>query len=189
MVQLEAFSGELNAVGIARWLSSSEDIFKDETQASPGDKEKIHAIGRAPARSGITQSLYNWFVENRSELEQLKWLEFKDALKAQALGHDWRMHALQDFFTTSSEGGTMQDYFTALGQKHFVIKENEPVFEDYHYHLYKCYLLFLSPPGLIDHVLRNEPDVYNRFLATAPGEIQNRIRKFDKGGIVAPSHG
>ncbi|KAL4981849.1 hypothetical protein BDW68DRAFT_183106 [Aspergillus falconensis] len=150
MITLEAFNGDLNALGIACWLSSSEDIFKDEANASLGDKDKIHAAGRALACSGVTQSLYNWFVENRSELEELSWLEFKDALKAQALGNCWQMRALEDFFTTSSDGRRLQDYFTALEQKYFVIKENDPLFESYYEHLYKCYLLFRSPPSLID---------------------------------------
>ncbi|KAL2837971.1 hypothetical protein BJX68DRAFT_218401 [Aspergillus pseudodeflectus] len=185
MVTLEAFNGELNAIGIARWLSSSEDIFKDEANHL-GDRDKIHAVGRALARSGITQGLYNWFVENRSTLEALNWLDFKDALKAQALGHHWRMRALEDFFTTSPDGQKMLDYITTLGQKHFVIKENDPTFEDYYYHLYKCYLLFRSPPSLIDQVLRNEGYEYNRFLEATPEEIQNWILNHDNGGIVAP---
>ncbi|CEN59358.1 hypothetical protein ASPCAL01809 [Aspergillus calidoustus] len=145
MVNLEPLNGTLDPLKIARWLNTCEGIFEDEE-----DKDKIRAAGRAISTSGDTESLRNWFTENRSELEELSWEEFKEALKDQALGSGWRIRALRDFFTTRSDGQTLQEYLTGLEHKYFILKRNDPAFKDLYENLYKWYLLFNAPSNLVD---------------------------------------
>jgi hypothetical protein len=188
MVVLDPFSGPLEPLQIARWLDTSEDTFKDEASAPLEDKEKIHATGRAISASGRTESLRNWFTENRSELEEMSWNEFKDALKDQALGTGWRIRALRDFFTTRSDGQTLQEYLIGLEHKFFILKRNDPAFTELYENLYKWYLLFNAPPNLVDQVLKNE--VYyddKNLLLARPIEVKKWLRKYDDPAAVAPS--
>ncbi|KAL2837618.1 hypothetical protein BJX68DRAFT_249652 [Aspergillus pseudodeflectus] len=188
MVVLNPFNGPLEPLLIARWLDTSEDIFKDEASAPLEEKEKIHAAGRAINASGDTESLRNWFTENRSELEEMSWNEFKDALNDQALGTGWRIRALRDFFTTRSDGQTLQDYLTGLEHKFFILKRNDPAFTELYENLYKWYLLFNAPPNLVDQVLKNE--VYyddKNLLLARPLEVKKWLRKYDDPAAVTPS--
>ncbi|KAL2837972.1 hypothetical protein BJX68DRAFT_218412 [Aspergillus pseudodeflectus] len=188
MVVLNTFNGPLEPLPIARWLDTSEDIFKDEASAPLEDKDKIHAAGKAISASGDTESLHNWFTENRPELEEMSWIEFKDALKDQALGTGWRIHALRDFFTTRSDGQTLQDYLTGLEHKFFILKRNDPAFTELYENLYKWYLLFNAPPNLVDQVVKNE--VYyddKNLLLARPLEVKKWLRKYDDPAVVAPS--
>jgi hypothetical protein len=96
------------------------------------------------------------------------------------------MRALRDFFATSSEGRTLQEFLAALEHKHFIIKRNDPTFKDFYEHLYKCYLLFNAPPSIFEQVLKNE--VYyddKNLLAAKPREVQKWLRKYDDGAISA----
>ncbi|KAL4860593.1 hypothetical protein BDV12DRAFT_204877 [Aspergillus spectabilis] len=188
MVVLDTFNGPLEPLQIARWLDASEDIFKDEASGPLEDKDKIHTAGKAISASGNTESLHNWFTQNRSELEEMSWTEFKDALKDQALGTGWRLRALRDFFTTRSDGQTLEEYLTGLEHKFFILKGNDPPFRELHEKLYKWYLLFNAPPNLVDQVLKNE--VYyddNNLLLARPLEVKKWLRKYDDPATVAPS--
>jgi hypothetical protein len=187
MIAIEPFNGPLKPLDIAHWLSSCEDSF-DESSAPLEDKEKIHAAGKAIARSGETQSLHYWFVENCSELEEQTWWEFKETLRDQALGKGWHIRALQDFFTTTHEGKSLEDYFTTLDHKRFIIKRDDPVFDPLDDWLYKCYLLFHAPPALVDRVLKDEVCYDDRTFNNAKTrEVKAWLRKYDDGAAVAPS--
>jgi hypothetical protein len=186
---LTTFSGPLTPVAINEWLLGCEKKFlawESQNSKSLTEVVKVQLGGNHISADSATDDLKDWW----NEADPIAtWAEFKDLLKLQALGPDWRARALESFYTTKQDDKNVDTYIKSLEEKRSVIKNAAgsfmPVIDD---STFKCYMLFNANPALTAKLM-NVPG-YDILTDTALGVKQKLLKQassVSRPGPIVPT--
>jgi hypothetical protein len=152
---LGQFCGPLTAVKINEWLLTCESTFGSWDAQHQGselsDERKVRIAGNQIFPHGLTSDLRNWWNDTD---DITTWAAFKEGIMEEALGSDWRVRVLQDFYSTKQEG-SVDKYITSLRDIKSVIKHGvgNTAMKEIDDFTYKCYMLFNANPALAAKIM------------------------------------
>ncbi|KAF3922900.1 hypothetical protein ABW20_dc0100362 [Dactylellina cionopaga] len=169
---------------ITQWLSRCErdfETWEELENRQLSDKTKIRLTGNAiPGDKQPTRKLHEWWAIQADKLSKGTWVEFKTALKDEALGKEWIFAALCEFYTTRQNFSTAKEYFTKMKSLSSVISgigngvpPIDPLFEAFH-------LLFQASEGAMLQIINQEIKQYP-ITAVTSEKIYEWLEKYSSG--------
>lgn len=179
-LNLPEFNGPITAVGINEWLKKCEKKFQlwDENNQNNQsnqlkDQQKADSAGDKISSEGVTHDLADWWA-NTDDITT--WAGFKEGIKVEALGPDWRARALEAFYSTKQDGRSADSYFRSLDENSSVIangvsgssqlKAIDPF-------TFKCYMLFSSTPAVTAQIMDDSFDIVSATI----DQVKQKIKK------------
>ncbi|KAF3923095.1 hypothetical protein ABW20_dc0106373 [Dactylellina cionopaga] len=155
--KIRPLTGPLTPLAVTKWVSHCEtefEIWEEYKGRIFTERNKIRAAGNAILDQGFTQDLFKWWTSSEEELSSggVSWQQFQGLLKTEALGKEWILTVIQEFYTMTQGDMSTKEYIEKCKNLSFVISRIGADVSRVDQFVESCLLLFKASPDALDHI-------------------------------------
>ncbi|TGJ64011.1 hypothetical protein EYR41_010095 [Orbilia oligospora] len=174
------FAGPLTTPIFINWLRRCNYAF-DQYPDHIQDSLRVEITGDAILRTPSTSDLYTWWItESMSLIETRSWGSFQDLIKKEALGANWEINILKDYFSIQQRGQTVEEYEKGVGSLARLVGSlggwGEGGMKGF---IEKCFLLFGAREEVRERVLEEKVECYRSFVEARREDVVSWLKKYD----------